>query len=747
MNFSFSNGFRTSLIFGLFLLSSSILAKTVTDIPHLQAAVDIDGNITEAVWKKATRFDIKYEVFPGYNSPSIYKTQAYVFENGESLFLAFDARDPHPEQIRAFYRDRDKIIDDDQVRLIIDPTNQRRFSFLFSVNPLGSQSDGSLNDLNGDYNPKWDGIWQSAGKRTSQGYQVEMEIPFRNLRINSGDELKEMAFNLRRIVPRSSRMEIANTKDNRDINCLLCQYDSVRGFREINSGNHIQVIPSVVLKDEKKRDVSTPGNPWNNKSNATASLDFKWGINDNLSLNTTINPDFSQVEADAVKLSNNRNFALFFDEKRTFFLEGEDLFTTPVSLIYTRVLAEPDWGMKLTAENENSSWGIFAANDIQTTFLTIDSQGSEFVTLNSKSKNLVARYDQSINKDLHIGTFISQRTADNYSNQVISFDSKYFISETQSVIAQVMHSESEYPQQLVTDPANNINFAIDKPKIDDNAYHISYEYETEEWNNELSITQFGKDFRADMGFLEQVDVNKKALSIERIWYFENSGWSVVSALADSSISHTIAGKLLDRDNSIGVDAQGPMQSSYIINVHARTQLFDGQLFDQNYITADLGVKPVAGLNFGIYFKAGDDIDFENTRSGKVVNISPFINWNVNEHLLVSLVHNYEQLKVNGSKLFHINQDDLRLKWQFNNRTFLRLTTQYEKLVRNTSLYTFAVEQKEEFLNLELLYSYKINPRTLVFAGINTGSVRPDSMTPLKRNTEDFFLKFSYAFRN
>jgi len=746
MHFDQDHRLRVLLWIGLFFCRP-IYAITITDIPHFNTTVTVDGNIEEAVWKKAAKFEINLEVFPGYNAPTVYKTKAYIFENGHSLFLAYDAFDPHPENIRAFYRDRDQIVDDDQVRLEIDSSNQRRFSLIFSANPLGSQSDGSLNDLTGDYNSKWDGIWQSAGRLTQQGYQVEMEIPFRNLRINSNTHIKEMAFNLKRIVPRSKRREISNTHDNRDRNCLLCQYGSIRGFKAIDSGNHIQVIPSVVVKNEKSKDVFTPSAPWKNNSDATASLDFKWGINDNLSLNTTINPDFSQVEADAVKLSNNRNFALFFDEKRTFFLEGEDLFSTPVSLIYTRVLAEPDWGLKLSAENENSSWGIFAANDIQTTFLTIDSQGSEFVTLNKKSKNVVARYDLAVNKDLHIGTFISQRTADNYSNQVISFDSKYFISDTQSVIAQFMHSTSEYPQNLVTDPIKNINFSISKPKIDDNAYYLNYRFENEQWVSQLTLSQFGKDFRADMGFLEQVDVNKKELNIERIWYFEDSNWSVISLIGDTSISHTIDGKLLKKSSSLGVDASGPLQSNFVIFANAESQLFDGRLFDLNFINAEFSSKPYAGLKLGINSRFGDDIDFENTRKGKVINISPFLNWNLNEHLLISIVHNFEQLKVAGNKLFRINQDDIRFKWQFNNRAFIRLTTQYEKLNRNTSLYLFPIEEKEEFLNLELLYSYKINPRTLVFAGINTGSLRPTSLSALKRNRQDLFLKFSYAWRD
>jgi len=559
-----------------------------------------------------------------------------------------------------------------------------------------------------------------------------MAIPFRLMRIPEGTKIKQWAIDLRRFDTRSKFKTYSNTADNRNINCRVCQYSSYQGFKNIEKGTDIQLIPSLTFQQQQLRDISVPNSSFDSTDNTDIGVDARWGVTDNSVINATINPDFSQIEADIPQSEANIKFVRRFEEKRAFFLEGDDLFSTPARLIYTRTMVDPNWGLKFTGENEDSSWGVLAVNDDETTFLDINNQGSNFMTLNQKSNNIAARYNKDINDSLRVGTLVTSRSADNYSNQVFSLDSRLEITKGQRIFAQFMRSESDYT-------------ALGKGDFNDTAMQMRYEYTSEEWAGTISYQDYGEDFRADLGLLDRVGHTANRQHLERIWYLDEGAWSLVVVGADREQIKAQDGELLEQTYSANFSAQGPLSSNIEINLNRQDKLENQTLFDLNFVDYYLSISPLNGLELSISGQIGDAIDFSNTQAADLNSLTFTGEWNVNRHLRIELSHTFETLDVAGGELFNLTLDDLRFIYQFDGKSFIRLTNQYLLQQSDPTLFNFSIAEKEESLNLELLYSYKLNTQTVFFAGYNSGRARPNAFLKLKEQEKTAFLKFTYSW--
>ena len=711
-------------------------------LPHFNETITIDGVMDEAVWKKALQIELNIETKPRDNVKPSVKTTAYLYEDGDKLYLGFIAEDPEPEKIRAFYRDRDKIFGDDIVGIIVDPSNLRNLGYQFFSNALGSQMDGTEDDLNKRESVSWDGIWESTGKITEQGYTVEMAIPFRLLRLPEDNQQQTWGFELLRFYPRNFVHRISNNPRERDLRCHLCQMSNLQGFETVANGNDIQLVPSLVIKQSQERDLSVVSPQWEENTDNDLGLDIRWGITPELTFNGTINPDFSQVEADAARLSINTRFALFFPEKRAFFLEGAEIFSSQSRLVHTRLIADPDWGVKLTGENDKNKWALFSVNDTATTVLLPGNQSSSLATINEESINTSARFTHSFENGLNLGGLVTNRESDSYSNTVASIDGRWDFSDSQQISAQFMQSDSRYPDSFV------IENGLGKSDFTDDALRLGYDYSSESWFGYVRYEDFGKDFRADMGFVNKVDFDKKTIGIGHKWFGSNEDlFSEISLKFDWDETYSNSGELLERELENEINLSGALQSRMRLKFETRTTLFNNSYFDENSYSIFIQARPVSGLRLELFTRIGDQIDFDNTRLGEEFFISPEISWNIGKHWLIQLDHVYQTLDVNGGELFNVTLDDLRITWQKNNRTSVRLTTQYQRINRDISLYNdpTGLEDDDETINLELLYSYKVSPQNLIFVGINSGNETLPNSRELKQQSNLVFVKFSYSW--
>ena len=205
--------FSKSQLSKIILTSTCLLSSSVAysnTIPHIPQTINVDGVLNEAIWKDAKKIEINNISWPRDNVPSPVTTTAYIYENGESIFVAFDAKDNNPEKIRAFYRDRDKVWEDDLVGIKIDSFNNSRSAYQFFINPLGVQQDSIENEISKSENTSWDAIWNSAGQINNDGYIVEIELPFQTLNFEDSEQVKTMAMEFLRFYPRDERLRISN---------------------------------------------------------------------------------------------------------------------------------------------------------------------------------------------------------------------------------------------------------------------------------------------------------------------------------------------------------------------------------------------------------------------------------------------------------------------------------------------------------------------------------------------------------
>ena len=158
---------------------------------------------------------------------------------------------------------------------------------------------------------------------------------------------------LYRNYPRDFRYQMFNIRLPRGGNCFICRGTTSTGLAGLPSGGHLVVAPYVDRPSRRRRPRDGLGTPLGERAGAKADggLDVKWMPTASTAVDATINPDFSQIESDVAQIAANERFALFFPEKRPFFLEGIELFATPIQAVYTRTITSPRWGVRATGKS------------------------------------------------------------------------------------------------------------------------------------------------------------------------------------------------------------------------------------------------------------------------------------------------------------------------------------------------------------------------------------------------------------
>jgi hypothetical protein len=717
-------------------------------IPYVQFTPTIDGVISEGEWARAERVILDNETHPSQNVPALVDTEVFMMEDGANFYLAFIAYDPDPYKICAFYRDRDTCWDDDLVGVVIDTFNDERRAFEFFANPFGVQMDRINSEGGGGLGPDggqdsaWNAIWDSAGKITEEGYVVEMKIPLTQLRFPGGLDKQTWGIDLVRYYPRSKRHRLSNLERDYDLSCYLCQLEKAQGFAQLEEKVNLRLVPTVTASYSEKR--LSPEGEWEDEFDPEASFDIRWGINQDFYLNATINPDFSQVEADVAQLDVNTTFSLFFPERREFFLDGADYFDTRANLVYTRNIASPDYGIKLTGKRGAHSFGFFFANDETINFVIPGTQGSLIATLqDEQSLNTAFRYRLDINRNTNLGMLITDRRGDGYSNTVASIDGNIRIGSSDRIETQLMSSRSEYPEQIQTDYGQ-------EESIDDYAYSISYRHEDNRWDWNGRYTNYGNDFRADLGFINKVGFEEFDISFGHNWRFgPQSKFSGFYLGGDWEKSTDEYGRTLEEEYGLRVNVEGPLQSFMFLGFRYGDRFYNDEYFDVYNIFLFGHIRPSSNLEIGMDFEYGDSIDYANTRVGRSLTIGPDVNMHIGKHFQLNLRHNFQKMEIDGERLYATNLTDLRFTYQFGIRSFLRVTLQYSDTKHNQSLYVFdeafRPDARSKDLTTQLLYSYKINPQTRFFIGYSDTGYQDDDLSKIHKTNRTVFTKISYAW--
>jgi hypothetical protein len=723
----------------------SIAGATVAELPRLLGSIEIDGVIGGDEWRNAVSVSLDVETNPGENAPAPVDTLVYLIEDGENLYVAFVAADPDPDAIRAFLRDRDAAWEDDHVGIVLDTYNDERRAFQFYANPLGVQMDKTHDDTargnRRNFDASWDAIWDSAGTIHEDGYTVEMRIPLSQLRFPGVDGEKTWGIDLLRVYPRDKTYHLSNNPQDRNRDCYLCQVGKLRGLEGSEPSRDLEIVPTVTgtMQDTTEDPAIEP--IASGDLEVEGGLTIRWGVTPDLTANLTVNPDFSQIEADVAQLDVNNRFALFFPEKRPFFLEGADYFETPIDAVFTRTVADPDVGAKLTGKRGDHTFGMFAARDAVTNLLFPSPQESDTTELEQANDAFVARYSRGFDNTSAVGALVTLRRGDDYHNYLGGLDGRWKINDQHTLQLQVLGSETEYPL------ATALEFDQPQDTFSGHGGRFSYDYGSRNWFGRLHYSDFSSGFRADSGFVTQVGGNLLDTAIGRIWYGdEDSWWSRIRASLHHDVTHAEDGGLLERRSVARAGMGGAMQSWIQVALVDAEEYWEGAYYDLFKLRFFFEFTPFGGLTLRSLFAFGDQIDYTNGRLGSQARVEPAVNWNISRNLFLSLRGVSAGLETkSGEKIFDALVMDTRLTWQFNLRSYLRLTVQSTDVERNLDVYIEPEDARERSIGRELLYSYKLNPQTVFFLGYSDNHVDDDALDGLTATDRTWFMKIGYAW--
>jgi hypothetical protein len=276
---------------------------------------------------------------------------------------------------------------------------------------------------------------------------------------------------------------------------------------------------------------------------------------------------------------------------------------------------------------------------------------------------------------------------------------------------------------------------------------LSYDYESRNWFGDLTFQRYSSGFRADSGFVSQVGGDAYGARFGRLWHgTDQNWWNRIRASVHGDYTVAEDGRVLEREKVLRLGFGGVLQTWFQFALVDKTELWEGIDYDQNELRAYFQIQPVRGLSFALLATYGDKIDYTNDRLGTATRWEPRVTWNITQKLLLRLNGVSSRLDTpDGEKIFDARILDARLTWQFNLRSFLRLTLQNTDVERNQAEYIEEIDSHSQDLGRQLLYSYKLNPQTVFFLGYSDQFVDDDSVDELTISDRTWFMKIGYAW--
>jgi hypothetical protein len=779
-----SSGFRpfVSALLVMFLASPlSAVAEGGDDkeVPRIESEeIVVDGFLDEAVWARATVFEDFWEYLPVDGRRAQDETRVLVWYSPTAIHFGIQAREYHASEIRATLADRDKIEGDDYVQIVLDTYNDRRQAFVIGVNPLGQQSDGILRDRTSggsgstsssvsyaiDESP--DFVYESKGRLTEDGYEVEIRLPFKSIRYQGAFE-QNWGFNVIRRVQHSGYTSTW-TPTKLDNASFMAQNGSLVGLTDLRRGLVLDINPEVTGTASRPAGADAS---FKEDFNDPLGLNVRWGISSNLTLNGTVNPDFSQVEADVAQIEFDPRRQVFFPERRPFFLDGIEMFASPTNLIYTRRVANPLSAAKVTGKSGRTNVAFLSA---------VDNKALHLSDLDARYFNAV-RLRRDLSGQNTLGMVYTDKMDGDHWNRVAAVDGRMTFSEIYSVEWQTGMSFTEDDGSVSSAPMWEINALASGRK----------------YGGSFGMTAYHTDFNAESGFIQRTGIVHSNFSPRRRWFGKEGAF-----LESYSLGFALDGTWdYDRftagngpnDRKLHFNSTYAFRGGWSGNTSVfyesflmPTGLYDnyfietpinGQLTAQPYV----GVDRLINLGFwsrlatprfnqfsgSVFVVAGVDDNFYEWARADIYFYTLTLNYHPTDQLRVNLLYNHQHYVRNSDKSTVALRRVPRLKveYQLTPSLFVRLVGQYNSMfvddLRDDSRTNLPVlirdaqgnfnrtqERRTNHLTVDWLLSYRPTPGTVLFLGYGNSSSEPDTyrFRDLQRLQDGLFFKLSYLFR-
>ena len=728
--------------------------------PRIQADAVVDGRLDEPVWQQAavlTGFSL-YQ--PVDQRPAPDSTEVRVWYSADAIYFGIQAFEPHGA-VTATLADRDRISADDHVEIHLDTFDERNRALVFIVNPLGVQADGTKsesggfipgsnvgpgqNDLSADF------IWQSRGRTTEWGYEVEVRIPFSSLRYRGAAE-QRWGLQIDRRVQHSG-YEQTWTPAKRASATFIGQAGRLTGLTGLHHGVLVDLNPEATNTVNGTPCCDAAQREWRYASKPRLGGNVRWALGSNFVLNGTIRPDFSQVEADATQIAADERFALFYPERRPFFVEALDQFNVPNTLVYTRAIVRPDAAMKLTGKLARADVAVLSALD----------QGE--TSFNGQKPRVdIVRLRQNFGEQSLVGLLYSDRVAHDRANRV-------FGGDTRIVFGGRFFAQFQLVESITRAGGVTRSGPMWEAVVDGTGRGFGFHY---------SIIGIDRDFRADNGFVPRVGYVQPSISnritlygkpgalMERfnvfatvagLWRYDDffAAKSLLEDRASAMMQLTLRGGW-----SIGMT---PRVSTYAFDPAAYTNFVPSDRIGALVSSFSVSTPQFRTFAASIGATVGNDVDLLETSRVRRTDFNASLDLRPSARLRVNATY--------VSSAFTRRSDDersaftriprVKVEYQLARPVFVRVVSQYTAtrrealrdprtgeilMVGSGGVLTPSAPTASNSLRTDWLFSYRPAPGTVFFLGYGGSLNEPDPLAfqELRRRSDAFFVKFSYVFR-
>lgn len=740
------------------------------EIPRVDTTVSVDGNLDEPVWRQAARLTGFSQYRPSDSRPAEESTEVLVWYAPDAIYFGIRATETHGA-VRATLADRDNIDADDRVQILLDTYDDHRRALLFSVNPLGVQEDGVWSDGFGggaggassggrfdasiDLNPDY--VYQSRGRLVDDGYEVEIRIPFKSLRYQSADP-QNWGIQVVRTVQHSG-YEDTWTPAVRANASFLIQSGTIVGLQGMRRGLVMDFTPEFTTR----LDGAPAASGYDYKGDADIGGTLRWGITPNLTAVGTAHPDFSQVEADVGQVTANQRFALFFPEKRPFFLEALEQYDTPNTLIYTRRIAQPVAGAKLTGKVGGTDIAYLGAVDSKD-----DATGSNPVYN-------VLRLRRDVGPSSALGLVYTDRVLASDYNRVLGSDARF-------VWGKVWFSQLQVAGSRTRAGAEITKGALWDATIADRTGRF--------YGNHFELTGVSPDFEAASGFVNRTDVVSGRLMNRFSWYgapgalleqlttfvsvspvwryddFWNARGTIETELSNSwnatlrggwqlEVSANNQQQVFEESDYVGYSMPRGADTVAFVVPHGLYNLWSGSA----QVTT-----PSRPLTASVNASYGAAPIFAEAAEGRELSLETEVNWRPTTALRLNVLWTHQTLERarDGSHFATADIPRLKIEYQLARSIFVRYVGQYfaqeqaapldprsgKPLIVDSLLAPGAAASVIRDFRSDVLFSYKPTPGTVLLLGYGAtlSEPRPFRFADMAREADGVFLKISYLFR-
>jgi len=685
----------------------------------------IDGVLDDEAWQQSpltTGEWLSYNPLHGETVPQ--HTTVWVSHDVDYLYFAFQCDDPDPSSIKTSVTRRDNIWQDDWIGLSLDALGSSQQAYHMMVNPSGVQLD-ALNNAAGDEDPAPDWIWDSAGRVNANGYVVEIRLPLQSIRLKGGADARMGILFWRRV----SRLGVSVSWPALAPGVWVFERNASLHFDDIQPRLVREVLPSATYSRNETRE--SPAR-WSDANGIGAvGMSGKIGLTSTITLDATVNPDFSQVESDAFQVEVNQRFPIFFGEKRPFFMEGSGIFALAGAgggdsnlrtAVHTRRIVDPIFGAKLTGTAGRVSFATLSAFD--------EADLPDGTTTRAFN---IARAQYTLGPSNYLGALATDTWFSGGYNRVVGADLSWRVNSQQRVSGFALASWSRDP---TTDAATSGSGA-----------QIMYDYASRRWSATGVAEHYDPQFRMDTAFMNRVGITGGWGFLDRSFYPDNERYPWIRRIALFSFTQGGRDRLAGGNDLLevaGLRFNFTRQGFFRIDRSFGFERWQGERFERGRTRAFgsaqifrwLSIDGSVSAGRAVFYDPIDPFQGRSREAGGGFNFQP----NGQFSQSISYTHVAFDQEATGDRVFTLDIVNAKTTYQFTRALSLRGIVQFDS--------------SRETVLTDLLGSYEPRPGTVLYAGYGSLIERREFVDgrwvsgqgEYSTSRRGLFFKASYLYR-